>query len=521
MLKEERVRKIESPGGILGIRYEQIIDETGKPQFLVYLRNLLLDSLYKKDGDWQHFYEVHTNGFDDVDENGKPIKIVPMKKTPWHLMGPLPETKWSKEKIWRETRAFLHEHLDLSDDLLFDVLTAWVFASWIPEKWQSIPYLFFLGPVGSGKTRGLDCLQALCYRALMGPNISGAAIFRVIEKWSVTLLLDESEVYNSESKGDVIGILNSGYRRGQHAIRVVKTKGDKFELGLFNVFGFKALAGTRGQRDTLESRSIIVNMFKAARKIRFIMDLKKAQEIRTQLLLWRLEYLYESSESIESLTEDIPEPLKFADGRFAEKYYPLYMVSNEGQEAIIEYAHKAFQTELDAEESSIEAEFTQTLQKCCDKVENGVMKTKDIREMFNVDRNENEKWKTRTVGSIIKRLGFQRKRAASGDSGFLWDKDVLNRNLKRYRLLDIPLPEPSKLSEHSEKLDWGNVTFESIKFTNCELCDAPSYDAYRAIGIRDKPTFICGRCKKEFEENEMIKETVLKSSMRNRTLIEK
>jgi len=43
----------------------------------------------------------------------------------------------------------------------------------------------------------------------------------------------------------MIGLLNSGYRRSQYAIRVKLTQQGS-ELEAFDVFDFKALAGTKG-----------------------------------------------------------------------------------------------------------------------------------------------------------------------------------------------------------------------------------------------------------------------------------
>jgi hypothetical protein len=55
--------------------------------------------------------------------------------------------------------------------------------------------------------------------------------------WRPTLLIDESELYRTEGEAatEVRAILNSGYRRGQYAIRGSK---DGKKPKLYNVFGF-------------------------------------------------------------------------------------------------------------------------------------------------------------------------------------------------------------------------------------------------------------------------------------------
>lgn len=484
----EEPRRIESPGGFWGgAPYEQIIDEDGKPVFLVRISNKLLRD---EAAGWKNDYVIDTFILDSNEE--PPIQYMPMKRLPWLPTGPLPEEKMDKETLWVAVNQFLFEHLDLPDPLLYDVFTAWVFATWVPERWISIPYLFFFGPVNSGKTRALDCLAALCYRGLQGANMSGASIFRGVEMWHPTLLLDETEIYNQEARADVIGILNAGYRRGQYAIRIVKIAGDALVIGLFDVFGFKALAGTREQRETLESRSIIIHMFRASRKIRFMIDREEARKLRTQLLLWRMEQFgeiegFEGFEGFPQGVSEVPEDLTFADGRFAEKYYPLYTVANEGRVNIIEYARKVFQLEQLAAETSIEAEVTQSIIKCHDKVVNGVIGTREIAQMFNEPRNEKEQWKTQSVGRVVSRLGFHKKRTNTGRAGYIWDENILERNTRRYGLLEdeeTPLGEPSNPSIPSK--GWIDpAAIESETATIGDFYPKPLVDEWWAMEAQD------------------------------------
>ncbi len=46
--------------------------------------------------------------------------------------------------------------------------------------------------------------------------------------------------------------------------------------------------------------------------------------------------------------------------------------------------------------------------------------------MFNSGRGEREQWQTCIISSVIKRLGFKRKRASDGKTGYIWDENTLN-----------------------------------------------------------------------------------------------
>jgi len=374
------------------------------------------------------------------------IDYVPLKKCPWPLPG---EPLEPGDDLWRDVRQFIYDHVDLPDDRLYDLLTAWIMATWLREAWPVVPYIFFHGPVSSGKTRGLEVLHALCYRAIMGCNMSESAVFRAVERWKPTVLLDETEIYTKEGRTAVQNLLNAGYRRNQYAIRVRTVEKGTPVLDLFDVFGFKALAGTKGFKDTLESRSIAINMGKNLRKIRFQIDKEGALKLRSRLLLWRWRRLFDGLDGFDGFLGGVPKLLNFTDGRVMELFSCLVAVTNEGREAIISYARKLHNERIDAEETSIEAEVTETIAKCAGSVVNNRFSTAIIRETFNQPRPEKEKWKTTSIGWVIKRLGFKKKRMQDGTRGWLWNERLLRRWMKRYGIPPTILEKPSSPSKPS------------------------------------------------------------------------
>jgi hypothetical protein len=428
----QQPKEIHRAGGVTvaGQRYEQIHRSDNTTAFIIC-----------EDGHYSYY-----ESFPDVDAEGKGIRILPMQRIPWKSCGPLHLSLISKDELWQQVRDYLYQHIDFNDDLLYEVVTAWIFASWVPECFESVPYLFFYGPLKSGKTRVLDVLNELCYRALLSANISGPALFRGVEEWKPTLLLDETEIYNHEARSDIIGLLNAGYRRGQHAIRVIQS-GDDFKLGLYDVFGFKALAGTERHQRTLQSRSIVIKMFKAKRRVRFVIDHKSALQLRTYLLMWRLKKL-EGFVGFEAFPEGIiPPTFLETDGRFIERYFPLHLIADDpARDAILRYAKHAYWIEEKEEETSFEAQVTLALLQSRDYVVKGVIATKDVADTFNTYRPEKERWKTQSVGRVISRLGFNNARTVTGTAGWMWDDKVLEDNIARY---NVTLTENTSLGSPS------------------------------------------------------------------------
>lgn len=290
-----------------GNKYTEQIMVNGVPTFAVW------ENYMSEKGGEMHTYPQIT---------GQELIIKPLAKTPWYTASNVSECDF--QTLWYDVKNYVAEHVDLSDDRLFDVLTAWVFCTWIPERFNVIGYLKINAPKASGKTRLMEVLRHLSYRGIKSSDVSNSAMYRIVEKWHPTLFFDESEIYNKGLREDIQGLFNSGYSRGDFIIRVKDPQTD--ELSFFETYGFKVFAGTETLRDTLESRCIHINMIKNTRPVRFKMDEVTAEILRGKLLYFRfkqLEALEKSSESI----HDVPTELSFCDGRFSELFACLVDVA--------------------------------------------------------------------------------------------------------------------------------------------------------------------------------------------------
>ena len=119
------------------------------------------------------------------------------------------------------------------------------------------PYLAVTSPtIECGKTSVLDILNELTHRGLLFANISPAAIYRAVDAFRPTLLIDEAEC-SLKDKEELRGILNSRHRRGCGVIRV---EGDKHEPRFFSTWGTKAIALVGRLKPSLASRSIHIEM---------------------------------------------------------------------------------------------------------------------------------------------------------------------------------------------------------------------------------------------------------------------
>src|SRR5437870_3360351 len=88
-------------------------------------------------------------------------------------------------------------------------------------------------------------------------NISAAGIFRTIEEFTPTLLVDEAETFLKDNE-ELRGVLNSGHRRRFAA--VIRLVGEQHETRIFSTWCPKAIACIGSLPGTLEDRSIVIHM---------------------------------------------------------------------------------------------------------------------------------------------------------------------------------------------------------------------------------------------------------------------
>ncbi len=111
-----------------------------------------------------------------------------------------------------------------------------------------------------GKTTLLAVLNFLVRRAAPASNISSAVLYRAIEKYQVTLLIDEADSFlvGKRANDELRGVINSGHTR--FSAYVWRNEGDDHEPRRFSTWGAKAIALIGNAPDTIMDRAIVVPM---------------------------------------------------------------------------------------------------------------------------------------------------------------------------------------------------------------------------------------------------------------------
>jgi putative DNA primase/helicase len=215
-------------------------------------------------------------------------------------------------------------------------LTLWTVHSHAHEASTVSPIMAITSPQQRcGKTTLPFLLGALTPRPLTASNITGPALFRAVECYRPTLLVDEADSFVRDQEG-LRGILNSGHHRG--GAYVVRTVGDDHEPKPFSTWAPKAIALIGKLPDTLADRGIEIAMRRrgnADRIERLRLDrLSELEPLRRRCWTWAQGNL----ERLRTADPDIPSGLH---DRAADNWRPLLAISDRAGGAWPERARRA------------------------------------------------------------------------------------------------------------------------------------------------------------------------------------
>jgi hypothetical protein len=190
-------------------------------------------------------------------------------------------------------RTFIHRYADVSESFE-EAASHYVLLTWVYDAFNELPYLRLKGDFGSGKTRCLQTIGSLCYKPMFASGASTVSpLFRIIDAFRGTLIMDESDFRFSDDRAEIVKILNNGNAKGFPVLRSDVTPGKDFNPRAFDVFGPKIIATRRSFDDrALESRCITEEMTGLPPRLDIPLSLPEtfhieAEHLRNQLLTYR------------------------------------------------------------------------------------------------------------------------------------------------------------------------------------------------------------------------------------------
>lgn len=172
-----------------------------------------------------------------------------------------------------------------------------------------------------GKTTLLTSLSKLCKQALPVSNISPAALFRSIELFRPTFLIDEGDTFLRDNE-ELRGIINSGHTRA--TAFVIRCVGDNNTPTRFSTWCPRAIAMIGSPPDTIADRSITVHLRRklAGESTAIHADEHEDlfRELRAKIIRWVEDNQYE-------LRSAAPARLDTKNDRQADNFRPVLAIA--------------------------------------------------------------------------------------------------------------------------------------------------------------------------------------------------
>lgn len=224
----------------------------------------------------------------------------------------------------------------IAEDATLRAATLWAVHTWLMDVWTVSPIANITAPeMRCGKTLLLHVLEELAYRPLTTSNITSAAMFRAIDAYQPTLLIDEVDSF-LKGNDDVRGMLNSGlYKKNAFVMRCA---GDDHAPRQFSVWCAKALCGIGCLTSTLADRSIALRLRRklpteSTDNLRRS-DPQQWSTLRSRILRW-------TDDQRETLLAHVPEPVSGINPRANDCWEPLLSIAEAAGSRWADYARSA------------------------------------------------------------------------------------------------------------------------------------------------------------------------------------
>ena len=207
-----------------------------------------------------------------------------------------------------------------------DAQALWCLNTYAHEASGVSPILCIRSPEKRcGKTRNLEVLSCLVHRPVQTANITVAALYRTIDHYRPTLLIDEADtIFVNGSNTELRGGLNAGlYRSNGFVLRCI---GKHQEPKLSSVWCPKAIALIGRLPATLEDRSIVTSLRRrtdgeAVEPFRYDQILEEMESIRRKAARW-------ASDHLAQLKAAIPEVSDALNDRARDLWRPLQAIAD-------------------------------------------------------------------------------------------------------------------------------------------------------------------------------------------------
>jgi putative DNA primase/helicase len=187
-----------------------------------------------------------------------------IEATPWP--DPVTDLGAVLDEAVREVKRFLV----VPNSAYLDTIALWAaHTHLVPRKELGVEYtprFGFQSPIHEcGKSTGLKCVHFMSHNPRAAASITSSAMFRAVDAFGISLMVEEGDQVFKGANPDLLAIMNAGADKMlAKVMRSEKTDEGKFVPREFSCFAPVAFTSIKQVPKTLQSRSIVLRMRRAA-----------------------------------------------------------------------------------------------------------------------------------------------------------------------------------------------------------------------------------------------------------------
>ncbi|MBA7704545.1 hypothetical protein ES703_113359 [subsurface metagenome] len=355
---------------------------------------------------------IHLIKDDDVVKyllkEGDSLKIVEKIQTDKAIYRPyqgLPMTLDWKDLLGEVIR-FLKAYVEMPSESDYLYLALWVFHSYLIDKFNVTPLLYFYGVHVTGKTRAGETLAKVSFKCERLTSPTEATLFRSASYFKNSLVIDEIKLWGRDANEQVANLIKSRYKRGLKVQRINTNAQGEGQVEYFDVFAPLVICTTEPLPDIIESRCLTFTMQANINpNVEKCFDEAWGLDLRNKLTVFRATYLDKEFDEL---------PPGLARRRLNEILTPLYqilmLIDPERETEFKATVKEIEQQKIQEAGMTLEAEIIAKVTEYQKKEKEDFILTNELAEMMNADRTDKNRLSDMLVSNRLKKLGFIKER---------------------------------------------------------------------------------------------------------------
>lgn len=339
------------------------------------------------------------------------------------------------KELYEELRNYHASISELPSEYYLDLLVLFDFHTYLIEKFDFSPILYFFADKERGKTRTAKGLIYIARRGIMTETLREANLIRWSRDHKATLLFDVKNFVRKLEISQSEDLIYGRAERGVVASRVLfPEKGAFRDTVRFEVFGATIVTSNKMLDEIGASRSIVLEMKPSDKIFNFEPTKKNALPFRTKLMGMRLAHLNNEFVKVHKEETGRIEDMLLGYRAMILTLFPDKMSIYKNLKKIVK--GQKVENALD----SFEAQLLQIIIFKGNEVESGTrVLTHDI-ICSEYNNGKPERWHLTPIslGKTLKAMGFEGgKNSAGSKRGIIYDTVLINRLKRIYGLEDM------------------------------------------------------------------------------------